>query len=262
MQPSNKSLTLTLSPQPAPHLGPTRPLLHIIVKGSAWTVPFTAPPALPSAYTPAPLAPPTPTPTPILATPLDDPPALPGYTPSYLNPVPPTPSLGPSVSGYPTYLAFLSQLIPLQRALLLLNLQKAHFEYGEAIRRRRAALGEEDPAQEGEDEIKEVKNLLGECGLWSIVREKEEKAVAELEGWGAARADPNGEFQVVQIGSVVPLSGRWGRKLTQENAEDSRSSCTCHRGTSRRRPCQRSSRTSRSSAPKRSTTSSRRCFNS
>lgn len=147
-----------------------------------------------------------------------------------------TPSLGPSVSGYPTYLAFVSQLIPLQRSLLLLNLQKAHYFYSIDVQDRLARLGwaestgskvdpivsrqEEESDEgfaerekkekervanefgEGFGEVKEVKDLLVECGLWGMVKEKEEEAEAEVEVWGPARADPNGEFQVVQIGCV------------------------------------------------------------
>ncbi|KAL8277183.1 hypothetical protein RQP46_010431 [Phenoliferia psychrophenolica] len=202
------------------------PILHIIVKGSAWTAPFTTPPAVVAATpTPTPTVPvPTPTPTvsiPTLNLPADAAPTN-GYTPGYpttplIIPATPAPSpnispiasLGPSVSGYPTYLAFLSQLIPLQRALLLLNLQKAHFEYEEAIKRRRIALGwggaspvAVDPEAKGEEEIEEVKNLLIECGLWSIVVAKEEEAELEVEVWAARQADPNGEFQVVQIGGL------------------------------------------------------------
>ncbi|KAK4706022.1 hypothetical protein P7C70_g172, partial [Phenoliferia sp. Uapishka_3] len=222
-------------------------VLHIIIKGSAWTAPFKTPfpPSMTSkerqrssssngAQTPAITPAPTPTisvtPTPTATTP--------GYTPSYLTSIPATPtliptaaspspvsplasppeaSLGPTVSGYPTYLAFLSQLIPLQRALLLLNLQKAHFEYEEAIKRRRAALGwggevTETPRREGqaaeadvidgEAEIDEVKNLLVECGLWGMVQEREEEAQAEIDAWATPDVAPQDEFQVVQISGM------------------------------------------------------------
>ena len=154
-----------------------------------------------------------------------------------------TPSLGPSVSGYPTYLAFVAQLIPLQRSLLLLNLQKAHYFYSIDVQERLARLGWAEPTgvkvdaivsreegesddayaerektekerpgkelNEGYGEMAEVRDLLVDCGLWGMVKEAVEKAEEEVAAWGPARADPNGEFQLVQIGCVRPLRYRW-----------------------------------------------------
>src|SRR6202042_63104 len=123
-------------------------ILHVIVKPDAWTAPFTVSPfALPRPVRPVPTrttlpatspatsrrSPPSPSgaetarPMPPSDAPAATaPPLAPSATGTTTTP---TPSLGPTVSGYPTYLAFLAQLIPLQRALLLLNLQKAHYFY-------------------------------------------------------------------------------------------------------------------------------------
>lgn len=132
---------------------------------------------------------------------------------------------GTSSTGYSSYIAFVAQLIPLQRSLLLLNLQKAHYHYGTQVQDRLGRLGWAEPAPpleqlegeaddafdariaaaEGEGDLQEVEDLLVGCGLWDAVLEKEDEADVEVAAWGPARADPNGEFQVVQIG-CVPLS--------------------------------------------------------
>lgn len=177
----------------------------------------------------------------------------PGYRTRYLLPVPealhegtppasttiPTHPISPadsSSSGYPTYLAFVAQLIPLQRSLLLLNLQKAHYYYSLQVQQRLARLGWADlkegnliPDEEltplegesdeeflrrkgevyeaqvkdfeggkGEDEF--IQELLLDCGLWMAVEESDFKAVKELEEWGGKeKVDRASEFQVVQI---------------------------------------------------------------
>ncbi|ORY86680.1 hypothetical protein BCR35DRAFT_324552 [Leucosporidium creatinivorum] len=238
-------------------------VLHVIVRPNSWSAPFVSlprpTPTVPAEATTAaaPLSP--------LALPTVSNPA---YNPSYTVPPPtesstPTPeilrntftsdlgspppppagaqipssaSLGPNVAGFPTYLAFLSQLIPLQRSLLLLNLQKAHYFYSIDVTERLARLGwaestgsKIDPIvikEEGEDveafklreerekekmrkemeegngEVQEVKGLLTECGLWGMVKEKEEEAESEIRDWGKERREQNGEFQLVQIGGL------------------------------------------------------------
>lgn len=246
-------------------------VLHVIVKPNSWSAPFTSLPP----PTPTTSAPPAPVAAPIASPALA--PASPsaGYHPAYtvtppVEPTPPSPetlrnafttdlglggaiptptpatapnpspSLGPLVSGFPTYLAYLSQLIPLQRSLLLLNLQKAHYFYSIDVTERMARLGwaestgsridpivareegEEESAfskreerekermrremEEGNGEVQEVKGLLIECGLWGMVKEKEEEAEVEIRNWGVARPEGNGEFQLVQVGCVHAVS--------------------------------------------------------
>lgn len=243
-------------------------VLHVIVRPNSWSAPFTSlpkpTPAMPAEATPAsatapvsPLALPTvpspsaynpsyavlppaeatapATPTPeILRNTFTSDLGSPPPPPTTSSQIPSSASLGPNVSGFPTYLAFLSQLIPLQRSLLLLNLQKAHYFYSIDVTERLARLGwaestgsKIDPIvikgegedaeafrlreerekermkremEEGNGEVQEVKNLLVECGLWGMVKEKEEEAEAEVRDWGKERGPQNGEFQLVQIG--------------------------------------------------------------
>lgn len=155
-----------------------------------------------------------------------------------------TPTISNSTtSGYPTYLAYVSQLIPLQRSLLVLNLQKAHYFYSLEIQDRLIKLGWGEPLNrdnvtghkveakielekvEGETEeefeerklsekvrlekdfeaglgeVKEIRDLLMECGLWTLVEEKEKEAEIETKNWnlGIGQVGQEGEFQVVQI---------------------------------------------------------------
>lgn len=159
--------------------------------------------------------------------------------------------LGPQVS-FPTYIAFLSQLIPLQRSLLLLNLQKAHYFYSIEEKERLALLGwaaapttknepilQKKPDESDEDfvkrekgygeeqrksfesggELKDVEGLLKECGLWNIVTDKEEEADSELANWAkqqqAQQANQRDEFQVVQIGFGFPPSFTYSHPDTE-----------------------------------------------
>lgn len=128
-------------------------------------------------------------------------------------------------AGYPVFLGHLGQLIPLQRALLLLNLQKAHLFYAEECHRRLAKLGWAEPsappatavfdkvneADVGErldeqGELVEVKMLLDECGLWDVVEEAEREARAEVDDWAKRHEHVRDEFQIVQLGSVGATS--------------------------------------------------------
>ncbi|KAM0747703.1 hypothetical protein T439DRAFT_359476 [Meredithblackwellia eburnea MCA 4105] len=197
---------------------PPHPALSTAVPAIALTLPTPAP---------------TPTPSPSIA-PLLLPVPTSGYNPAYL-PTTPTASLGPTITGYPTFLSFLSQLIPLQRALLLLNLQKALFLYEGAVERRarsistpsEAVVGGQDvdeseewssgwdlvpnSSPEGEGEVRvereqeTIKGLLIDCGLWGLVREAEEEGTREWKDWGETvngnEREEEDEFQVVQIGN-------------------------------------------------------------
>lgn len=215
----------------------------MIVKPTAWTKPFSSLPAptptvplpaaqaTPAAHTPSVVG--TPSVTPYnpsdTAPPPADTPASPvenllsAFTTTFAGetslPTPNAPvssttaSLSPSVSGFPTYLALLSQLIPLQRSLLLLNLQKAHYFYSVDVVERMARLGWAEPTDkaaelqrkegltEGE-ELEEVKGLLEECNLWSAVVDKEAEAEVEIQKWEDSTR-VNAEFQLVQIKCVV-----------------------------------------------------------
>ena len=127
---------------------------------------------------------------------------------SSATPTPETPS-----PPFATYLAYLSQLIPLQRAVLLLNLQKAHSLYAERVKQRRAHMlslqisdnvkaegpNEQSPGEEAE--VDEVKQVLIECRLWNMVEEEEVKAGQEVDKWHVQGQAPDrlAEFQLVQI---------------------------------------------------------------
>ncbi|GAA6022590.1 hypothetical protein JCM10207_003916 [Rhodosporidiobolus poonsookiae] len=136
---------------------------------------------------------------------------------------PPT-TAAPSVTGpsatnnpYVPYLSHLQRLVPLQRALLLLNLQKAHAHYAQRISQLEQTLAQDQggdaesggEGEEGAGELDEVNALLEGCGLWKLVDEAEGKAEGEYEerivqaeaGVGVAGQ----EFQVVQIAGLPYL---------------------------------------------------------
>ena len=127
-----------------------------------------------------------------------------------------------NAGAYSTYLFFVQQLVPLQRSLLLLNLQKAHYLYAGEVRRRLVALGwADEPAPgkkpgkgEGEAQVKEVrdadgevvevKNLMVDCGLWGVVEDNFKKGELELQSWdqdNQAQADDD-QFQIVQLNGL------------------------------------------------------------
>lgn len=144
---------------------------------------------------------------------------LTGYSPAYVVPPEPVastsalpasaaaPSPSPSasassvpISPYTTYISHLQRLLPLQRALLLLNLQKAHAHY------TRLLTGPRTDANEG-DGVEEVERMLKEVGVWRIVEDKVAQSEAE---WRKMYGDGDGgedegvlvdeEFQIVQVG--------------------------------------------------------------
>ncbi|GAA6061059.1 hypothetical protein JCM10212_000102 [Sporobolomyces blumeae] len=250
------------------------PTLHVVVRSTAWSTPFSQPrpvqppqhptPVVPAIETTPPSpSPPSPSP-PSSSSNLDAQPATPstlarpethpvsiGYTPAYVAPVPSSPS--PSISSRPNptstspsttrdpeshtlvdsstsssasppimdpivdvddhgkdeprpsstprgihrfvpFLGYLHRLIPLQRSLLLLNLQKAHWYYQLEVEKRRDQVarrarrrtrvvdvegttereaGQDDADDDDDEELKEVVELLKECKVWSLVEERE-----------------------------------------------------------------------------------------
>ncbi|GAA5836295.1 hypothetical protein JCM9279_000346, partial [Rhodotorula babjevae] len=145
------------------------------------------------------------------------------YTPGFFDsagaasssspPAPATPSAPPLVSPTPSasgtrvvssaaaitsaagpylpYLAHLQRLVPLQRALLLLNLQKAHAHYVRIV-------------QTGDgDALVEVEALLRSVGLWDSVEERVQAAEKEAAERGGPALEE--EFKVVQIGGLPYL---------------------------------------------------------
>ncbi|GAA5863271.1 hypothetical protein JCM8547_002884 [Rhodosporidiobolus lusitaniae] len=169
--------------------------------------------------------PPTPIPTP--------PPQSSGYAPAYVSAVPdgstptaaadgslppppagttpaaPPPASSGSAGRFAYYLAYLHKLIPLQRALLLLNLQKAHGHYLVLAAELSHQLSHPVPSEEkgkeldeekGLSELKEVEELFKGCGLWVTVEEAEKEAEKEYEEMLVRQDAPKPEeFQVVQI---------------------------------------------------------------
>ncbi|BGO94169.1 hypothetical protein NBRC10512_001321 [Rhodotorula toruloides] len=114
----------------------------------------------------------------------------------------PTSAASPAVpvSPYTTYIAHLQRLLPLQRALLLLNLQKAHAHYTRALTAPSTSEGVED-----------VERMLKEVGVWRIVEEKVEQREAEWRKLYAGDEAVDGverveeEFQIVQVGGLPYL---------------------------------------------------------
>lgn len=96
---------------------------------------------------------------------------------------------------YATYLSYLHRLVPIQRALLLLNLQKAHQWYADRLHAHGNGNGEEG--------LPEVEEMLKEVGVWKVVEDAVERARKE----GEKRAGDHErqfqrdqeEFRVVQI---------------------------------------------------------------
>ncbi|GAA5909418.1 uncharacterized protein JCM6883_003936 [Sporobolomyces salmoneus] len=216
---------------------PSELVLHVVVRASAWSAPFTAsppPPPLPAVSTPSsPLPtintiPPSPLPSPpkdegpVVEAEPEIPLASTGYSPSYVAPIPSSspPSTDPAQASpsttssplstsnnpYLTYLGHLQRLIPIQRSLLLLNLQKAHYYYQLQVQQRSSSLaqsGEKGEAEAVVEELGEVESLLKECGLWSLVQKREDQLEeayrAQEEETEAREKGEQGEFKVVQI---------------------------------------------------------------
>lgn len=91
-----------------------------------------------------------------------------------------TPTAG---TPYATYLLYLHRLVPIQRALLLLNLQKAHQWYADRLH----GNGDRD----GEEGLQEVEEMLKEVGVWKVVEDA-------VERW-ERQPERDQEFRVVQI---------------------------------------------------------------
>lgn len=142
-----------------------------------------------------------------------------GYSPGYLSALPadgaaaaaqsepatpiiataasptPAPVADLAPNPYATYLTYLHRLVPLQRALLLLNLQKAHTWYRERLAAPPATL-------QARDRLPEVEDMLREVGVWAVVDERAQEAGkrwdqdVEMRARERARGE---EFRVVQI---------------------------------------------------------------
>ncbi|GAA6015888.1 hypothetical protein JCM11491_007226 [Sporobolomyces phaffii] len=214
----------------------TELVLHVVVRASAWSAPFTSPPPPPIATPVLPTINTTP-PSPLPSPPQDqDSPArdeemaTSGYSPAYVSPVPSTSTPAPvpaptppatsatapsstSNNPYLVYLGHLQRLIPIQRSLLLLNLQKAHHYYQLQVQQRTLALeppGDGPGNREdggGVEELAEVESLLKECGLWHLVRKREDQ-VGEAQAVRNEEDDdqrPNEEFKVVQLDGLPYL---------------------------------------------------------
>ncbi|GAA5953290.1 hypothetical protein JCM10213_000688 [Rhodosporidiobolus nylandii] len=218
-------------------------VLHLIIRPTAWSAPFTETPIPSPSPAPAPLSlslstpaaapdgetPPTPSSSP------PPPPAGPagGYTPGYMSSPPAAspsssaataegraPATAAAAAGgaggsYAHYLSHLQRLIPLQRALLLLNLPKAHVHYASLIASLSAALNStasesESKDAEGLSELSEVRELLEGCGLGGKVEQAGEQARKEVNELEKKRKEegekPAGEeLRVVQIGGLPYL---------------------------------------------------------
>ncbi|KAK4047333.1 hypothetical protein OIV83_005511 [Microbotryomycetes sp. JL201] len=192
--------------------------LHVLFRPGAWTEPFPDP--LPATDTRKSQ------PTPDAAVERDRFPSTPSlssrpYHPAYTAEAPvaqPPPQAEPA-PPYATYLAYLSQLIPLQRSLLFINLQKAQHHYANEVQFRHAQLGWGLPPQQtdateaatqktGQDErieVDAIKQLLIECKLWLLVEEQEKSAEQDVDRWTTAAAQGPSEFQIVQVGGLPYL---------------------------------------------------------
>jgi len=111
------------------------------------------------------------------------------------------------------YLGHLQKLIPIQRSLLLLNLQKAHHYYQYQKHLRIQVLQNDKDGKEGEaegkveiEELREVEDLLKECGLWKRVIEHEEEVEAEHIAKEFEEEEKKDEFKVVQVKYVKCLA--------------------------------------------------------
>ncbi|GAA5995760.1 uncharacterized protein JCM10292_004730 [Rhodotorula paludigena] len=127
-------------------------------------------------------------------------------------PAPPAQPSPGAAGPYATYLSHLQRLVPLQRALLLLNLQKALAHYAALVAQREGAVarslgGSQQQAEKDElEDLEEVEELMLGVGVWERVEER----VAEIakrydegaEAPGQKKAD---EFQVVEIAGLPYL---------------------------------------------------------
>ncbi|KAK4055349.1 hypothetical protein OIO90_003187 [Microbotryomycetes sp. JL221] len=111
--------------------------------------------------------------------------------------------------NFAAFLANLHKLGPMQRTLLLVNLQKAQYHYSRQSQLRRQQLGwmagtTSDPqqAQEGDNadvELDAVKELLIGCHLWHLVQQQEQQAQNDVKRWNEMARNVIPEWQVVQL---------------------------------------------------------------
>lgn len=104
-------------------------------------------------------------------------------------------------STYTIYLFYLGQLTPLQRAVLLLNLQKAHYQYAQRVKHHSSAIaGLADESTDGLQDVPEVRSLLQACSAWSLVERQEEESERELAEWSSRVEDGKAGLEIVHIG--------------------------------------------------------------
>ena len=206
------------------------------MRASAWSSPFLESPppppesnstSLPSIQT----IPPSPIPSPEDNNqPLPPTTSRPGYSPTYISglpsstnplasppldspadPAPHSTAISGTTNPYLVYLGHLQKLIPIQRSLLLLNLQKAHhyYQYQKQLRTLALQNQEEEKEEEGKgeiEELREVEDLLKECGLWKRVVEHVEEVEAEYIAKEPEEEEKKDEFKVVQVKYVKLFS--------------------------------------------------------
>ncbi|GAA5839408.1 hypothetical protein JCM11251_003970 [Rhodosporidiobolus azoricus] len=243
--PSSSSAIHTTTSAASPLRHPTTPFLSDATEDVLAATPLpspgigehAAPPVAAAGPAPSSSAslPPTPTIRETPPTPVPTPPQREGYAPAYLSaassaagtalPAPTAASVpaaaasvGASTSPFLPYLSHLQRLIPLQRALLLLNLQKAHVHYQGLVGALTAQLAAGEITAQGEEEeagmkeLSEVEELFKGLGLWALVEQAEKSAEKEYEerivqfaGCGQAIGRAQAEFRVVQLNGLPYL---------------------------------------------------------
>ncbi|GJN93435.1 hypothetical protein Rhopal_006491-T1 [Rhodotorula paludigena] len=127
-------------------------------------------------------------------------------------PAPPAQPSPGAAGPYATYLSHLQRLVPLQRALLLLNLQKALAHCAALVAQREGAVarslgGSQEEAEKEElEDLEEVEELMRGVGVWERVEERVvEVAKRYEEGAEAPGQKKADEFQVVEIAGLPYL---------------------------------------------------------
>lgn len=109
-----------------------------------------------------------------------------------------TPPLPAATNPYATCLAYLHRLVPIQRALLLLNLQKAHVWYA-----ARSDATTAVPGTTSRERLAEVEAMLKEVCVWSLVEQNEVEAKKQWDDSTRRRDEERRgallEFQVVRV---------------------------------------------------------------
>lgn len=121
---------------------------------------------------------------------------------------------------YAVYLYYLTILSPLERAILLLNLQKAHYHYSLQTKSKLSStvtfLQGDNDADEDNAELAPVIDMIKACRMWNLVENKDKLAQQEWNEWGHPQPPPQGttatttaaersDFKIVQIKYVHSL---------------------------------------------------------